>query len=60
MVNVTTDNAIDTVAVCLRDEGLLKVTDVVDGVLHLELGPLRQGPVGQTKATSREIDVALT
>src|SRR5262249_51491502 len=47
MVDVSADDAVDTAPVRFRGERLLEFPDEVDRVLHLQLGPLRERPIGQ-------------
>ena len=49
MMNVTADHAVDIVARGLRGERLLKSANVVDGVLDLQLRPLRQRPIWESQ-----------
>ena len=46
VVDVAADHAVGVVAPRLGGERLLERADIVDGVLDLLLGPLRQRPIG--------------
>src|SRR5580704_12019378 len=47
IVNVPADNAVGAVTARLIGKRLLEVSDEIDRLLHLELRPLRQRPIGQ-------------
>ena len=55
MVDVAADDAVALPAACLCRHRLLEIADVVDGILDLELGPVRQRPVGQAETPAKPI-----
>src|SRR5215475_9812485 len=56
VMDVAADDAGGGVALRLDRERLLECADVVDGVLDLELEPLRQRPVGQAERAADGIE----
>src|SRR5207302_6399701 len=56
VVDVAADHAGGGVALRLDRQRLLERADVVDGVLHLALEPLRQRPVGQAELAANAVE----
>src|SRR5262245_23028795 len=59
VVDVAADHPVETAAMRLRRQRLLELADEVDGVLDLQLGPLRQRPVGQAEGTADGVEVGV-
>ena len=56
VVDMAADHAVGAVPPRLGGERLLEGADVVHGVLDLQLGPLRQRPIGHAEHAAEEVD----
>src|SRR5262245_35780284 len=55
IVKVAADHAVSAVALGFSCESLLEGADVVDGILHLQLRPLRQRPVRHAEQLAERV-----
>ena len=49
VMDMAADDAVDAALARLAGQQHLEVADEIDGVLDLELGPFREGPIGQAE-----------
>ncbi len=56
VVDVAADHPVHGVLHGILRHHLLEVADEVDGVLHLQLGPGREGPVGEAEAAADDVE----
>ena len=56
VVDVAADHAVGAVTPRLAGQRLFERADIVDGVLDLQLGPLRQRPIGHAEHAPEEVD----
>jgi hypothetical protein len=56
MMDMATDDAVDTVPLGFGRDRLLVMANEVDGVLDLQLGPLRQRPVGEAELATHDVE----
>lgn len=59
VVNMAADHAVDLLPPRFRRQKLLEAADEVHRVLHLQFGPSRQGPVGETEPAPRNVEVGV-
>ena len=55
VMDVAADHAVDAALARLGGQRLLEIADEIDGVLHLELGPFREGPIGHSEFSARGV-----
>ncbi len=58
-VDVAADHAVDVMMLGLGRQRLLERADIVDRVLHLQLGPFRQRPIGRAEHAAHRIEEAV-
>ena len=56
MVNMAAYDAVDAVLDGILRQGLLEITDEVDGVLDPQLGPSRERPVREAQAAADDVE----
>ena len=59
MVDVAADDAVDVLAAAFGAQGLLELSDEIDGVLDLELDPPRQRPVRQSQNAAHGVEISI-
>ena len=59
VVDMAADHPVRPVAAGLRRQELLEASDIAHGVLHLQLGPGRKRPVGQSETPADDVQVGV-
>ena len=59
MMDVPADDTLDIVPNRLLGERFLEVADEIDRVLHLELGPGREGPIGKAQSAAHHVEIGV-